>query len=145
MLSLVDDDWDDPNNWPCRLPHRALYLSDSEPSRYCILDNEDWEWANRTKWFMSNPNCKLRKHYAVHTFHWAVDGMRKKGLRYLHKEVLLRVCKPPSRFHQVGDHINGDSLDNRRCNLRWATFTENATNRNGWHYRQLNLLRGFAA
>ena len=48
-----------------------------------------------------------------------------KYLVKLHKLVIGNAnC---SRF--VADHRNGDPLDNRSCNLRWATTAQNAHNR----------------
>lgn len=33
----------------------------------------------------------------------------------------------------IADHINGDDLDNRKVNLRWATHEQNMQNRPGWN------------
>lgn len=33
----------------------------------------------------------------------------------------------------LADHINGDDLDNRKDNLRWATHEQNMQNRPGWN------------
>ena len=46
-----------------------------------------------------------------------------RAVTHLHWEVL---GKPPSGM--VVDHINGDGLDNRRCNLRFATHSQNLHN-----------------
>ncbi len=46
---------------------------------------------------------------------------------YLHRAIMLRVSPAPSPKHVV-DHISGNSLDNRRSNLRWASQSENRTN-----------------
>lgn len=42
--------------------------------------------------------------------------------RYLHR----LITKPPIIFEV--DHINRNKLDNRECNLRWATRSQNKTN-----------------
>lgn len=53
----------------------------------------------------------------------------KTSYRYIHRLVLMSfVGEPPSPNHQVA-HNNGDHLDNRVENLRWATRLENAADK----------------
>jgi hypothetical protein len=56
------------------------------------------------------------------------SGRQAYGNLFLHREILLRAEGPPPDPSWVGDHINGDTLDNRRCNLRWASKSLNAQN-----------------
>jgi hypothetical protein len=47
---------------------------------------------------------------------------------------------------QVIDHINHNRADNRRCNLRFATISQNCGNRRGWagNYKGVINLRRYA-
>lgn len=70
---------------------------------------------------------------------WAV-GIRSNGYTWasrghsemtsLHLLVLTRWLGPRPSDH-VGDHLDRNRLDNRRENLRWATFIESIENRKG--------------
>jgi hypothetical protein len=81
-----------------------------------LVDTDDFAWLSAFKWRASQ-NGK-RKFYAVRTAR--VGGIERN--LYMHRVI---VGASPDL---VVDHINGNSLDNRRCNLRVCTHAENLRN-----------------
>jgi hypothetical protein len=84
---------------------------------YTLVDDEDFEYLNQFKWYAKN--CGKKK-YAVRHY---LKAYRNKSKKYMHRELL-----DAPKGLQV-DHINGDSLDNRRCNIRLCTSADNVRNR----------------
>jgi len=83
-----------------------------------VVDDDDYEWLNRWKW-----------HY---NGRYAVRWEGKKNI-YMHREIM----KTPGGMET--DHINRDSLNNCRSNLRICTHAENIQNRN----KQSNNTSGY--
>lgn len=86
--------------------------------KFALVDDEDYARIAGYKWFAHRRSGNF---YAARQ---ASIGEKKQIMIHMHQEVLqlydaTRVC----------DHINGDGLDNRRCNLRVATKSENSRNR----------------
>lgn len=75
------------------------------------VDDEDYMRFMPSKWHLSNGYPSKHKK----------DGSGSKD--YLHRLIM----EPPQGMHV--DHINGDKLDNRRCNLRIVTASQNHMNR----------------
>lgn len=75
-----------------------------------IVDDDDFDFLSKHAWSVYSRNGY---HYPVAT----IDGKRV----YMHR----LLCGIPGR---VVDHINGNTLDNRKRNLRSATVQENARN-----------------
>lgn len=74
-----------------------------------IIDAADFDWLNQFKWHVTD------RGYAIAS---------RKGKRLTMHRLILETPKG-----MVSDHINGNRLDNRRDNLRIATYAENARNK----------------
>jgi hypothetical protein len=94
-----------------------------------LVDDEDYDRLNAYEWFLSGTG------YAV----GFVPSGDKFRLEYMHRFIMQAVQG------QLVDHVNGDSLDNRQTNLRFATPRQNVQNKRlsslsltglkgvGWH------------
>lgn len=122
----------DPRLWPSEPPAdfpALLQLSDRIDC-YCLLDRQDYEWARAHLWCHTYGSGSFDENGVIarpdHIYARRCVG---RQTLFLHREILLRAEGPPPPLHTIGDHINGDTLDNRRSNLRWATRSMNARNR----------------
>jgi hypothetical protein len=108
-----------------------IWLDDT---KYCVVDAVDYEWAKQWRW-QATPNSRGLKFYATRMTR--APGTRKNIKVYLHKEILKRSGKRPRTVHHtIGDHDDGDSLNNRRSNLWWATLRMNNN-----HHRRKHVLQ----
>jgi len=82
-----------------------------------IVDDEDYATLSFHKW-CATPIGRGNSFYAVRGV-WS-NGTTVRA--YMHRVILC----PPSGMHV--DHISGDGLDNRRANLRLATYAQNNQN-----------------
>jgi len=76
--------------------------------------------------------CDEDRFEEVKQIAWYFDGSSKKGkyIKAKPKGKTIRLHQFLYPEHEVLDHINGDTLDNRACNLRAVTKSQNAMNRN---------------
>ena len=79
---------------------------------FAIVDDCDFEEINKHKWTATKNGTKV---YAISTRGGA-------GRAYMHR-IISRAEKG-----QIVDHKNGDSLDNRRKNLRFCDKSKNGAN-----------------
>ena len=87
-----------------------------------IVDDSDYENVNQFKWQGVVEKCKFRTHFSVRRS-VLFNGKR----RTLPMAKFILGLKPGKKI--VADHINGNGLDNRRCNLRAATMSQNQQNK----------------
>lgn len=85
--------------------------------KYALVDDEDYEQVNKRKWYVSYDN---KKWYARRNI---TDPSTKKRIRIrMHREIMD--C--PKGLDV--DHVNHNGLDNRKCNLRICTHSQNLFN-----------------
>lgn len=84
---------------------------------FALVDNEDFEYLNQFAW-----NIRIVKNtqYAKRS-----DKINKKATTIqMHRQIMN--CQK----NMMVDHINGNGLDNRKCNLRICTRSNNLMNSN---------------
>lgn len=87
-------------------------------NRITVIDQHDYLRFSNTKWYLAG------------------KGYVKSREGYLHRLII-----GASAGEEV-DHINGDKLDNRRCNLRLATSNQNKWNRGKQNGRYSSRFKG---
>ena len=75
-----------------------------------MLDDDDYEWAKSIGWHIDS------KGYARCSY---------KGKNKFMARLIMKIDDPKIFV----DHINGNTLDNRKCNLRLASNSQNQANR----------------
>jgi hypothetical protein len=89
--------------------------------QYCLIDSSDVIVISGHTWF-AQINSRVGNYYAKTQTRVSGEAVRQ---RHLPMHQLL--CPVSDGF--VVDHVNGNSLDNRRSNLRLVTTQQNAFNR----------------
>ena len=85
-----------------------------------IVDEADYEWLNQWKWHVSM-GSKNRTYHARRSFE--IDG--RTASTTMHRQIMGL----ERGDRREVDHINRNTLDNRRANLRIVTTSENNFNK----------------
>jgi hypothetical protein len=90
--------------------------------KVALVDDEDFNFLNQFKWYAVNTSKWC--HFGYVMGYYPTKYREKHGIRtiYMH-----RLIMQPKQGFQI-DHINGNSLDNRKENLRIVTNRENQHN-----------------
>lgn len=79
-------------------------------NKFALVDDEDFEWINKLKWYYSS-------------YGYATSKSSNYKTIFMHREI-LKVSKG-----MVIDHVNRNKLDNRRENLRICNNSQNNANK----------------
>lgn len=120
-------DWSDPNTWVFP-EHEFRIYGDDRAQTWAVVDEDDYHWLIAWRWA---PKVS-RGGKKVYLYRTITDRVSGNWSLFLHVAIMERSgVKQPSPQHVVVDHRNGDSLDCRKANLRWATRSMNRLNVNG--------------
>jgi len=80
--------------------------------QHAFVDLEDFEWINRHKWSAYCNGCK-----------WYACRTEKHKSIFMHRQIMH------APKGSIIDHIDGNSLNNCKSNLRFCTYGQNNSNR----------------
>lgn len=100
---------------------RVNCSSSKYPETYCIIDADDAPLALLYKWTITKGGSSGSRNHPPY-----VRGVDRTGnkAKYVRLHRLIMNAKPDEHI----DHINGNTLDNRKSNLRVVTPQENQAN-----------------
>jgi hypothetical protein len=100
---------------------RKLLLSQG---KFALVDNEDYLFLNQWKWYFNQGYARRNSK--------RIKGEKRNGI-FLQNVVITK------EKNQEIDHINGNTLDNRKINLRICSHFQNSKNRK----KQINNTSGY--
>lgn len=97
--------------------------------RCALVNDSDFIQLNKYKW------CALKRNNGeFYAIRWSsIKGASRRSMILMHREII------GAKEHELVDHKNTNSLDNRRRNLRVCDKSQNACNRGA----QINNNSGF--
>lgn len=88
-----------------------------------LIDDNDFEIVNKYSWWASEDK-KTKGLFYIKTVIGRSRKVKGSGKQLRLHRLIMNVTNPS----QIVDHINGNTLDNRKCNLRITDSTGNARN-----------------
>ena len=86
--------------------------------KVALVDDEDFEYLNQWKWYVQKWNVG----------YYAVRNVRNNK-KYIGYQSMHRLLSNNNNKSLITDHVNGNTLDNRKSNLRICSFSDNNKNR----------------
>ena len=83
---------------------------------FALVDDKDYPYLIQFRWYIQK---QRHRYYA----------RRRKRIDGRTREIRMHRVIAKARPGEEVDHVNGDGLDNRKCNLRIATAAQNQWNR----------------
>lgn len=123
----------DPND-VFAIEHEYRVYGDDTGLISALVDQIDYQWVMNwrwsPKWSRGGGKVYLRRNVQI----GVGKANRTQKTLFLHTAIMERMgLDKPSPDHTLVDHRNGDGLDCRRVNLRWATPSMNRINIRGSH------------
>ncbi len=98
-------------------------------NQHAIIDDEDYEKVNQFKWY-ARYDKNVKSYYAN-----VKINKKSSKVKFLIMHRYIMDC-PKGK---IVDHINHDTLDNRKSNLRICTYSQNQMNRKIMNTNKIGL------